>query len=909
MKTKNILLAMLFCLLWMANSYATETEPNDTKGTANKLNLNNSNTGAIGSATDVDWWKVTTTADGRLDLTLTISNGLYCYYQLYDNNGTTLLHSSYTNSIQSYSTDGLAAGTYFIKIFAFNAGEMPAYTIANALVLAAFTNDVEPNGQFTQALTLPLPGSVTGHVGFYYNLTRDTADWYKVVTTGNGQLTLDFNVNNVQYVYWQLYDGNGTTNLKSVYTNGSSSYSVDGLAAGTYYVKVFPFYGDGFAAYTLTSSFLAPPVANDVEPNNTKGQAKNLPLNSSKTGQVDYYYNGLRDTSDWYKITTTSDGMLKLTFTSWNGQYVYYNLYDNDGLTLIRSSYTNGIQSYNVDGLAAGTYYVKITCFYADGWSSYTLNDSLFSAPVANDVEPNDSKTQATTLAPGTTTGHVGYYYSLKRDTADWYKIVTTKDGQINVTLASSNGQYVYQTLYDNDGTTVLSSGYSNVEVTKNSDGLAAGTYYLKINPYYGDGYVPYTLTYSLSEYTNANDGLNNETSKKAVTLNANLVTQGHVGFRSNGGARDLVDWWKINYTGNSGNLTVSLNWEPLICCGAQYVYLVIYKDTTAAPLFSAYNNGGNLTANLTGLSQPAYYYVKVFPFYSDQWASYNLTPTFTQTNKATITLQTATTGTTCTNGSLTYKCAKSSKPYSVQLYRYGLKYGNAMTVNNTNAFTISSLPPGNYYATVYGDGATGNAKGTSVTSTIVPAPTNLTTTKIKSNKAQLNWDSLACIKYDSIYYRVQGSSTWSKIKTGQDKGFYTLSGLTASTTYEWQIAHVDTGNLQTAVSAYAGIATFTTAALKLEAVNEELQAELNIYPNPTTALLHINFENAVAGTLTIRLVDVTGRTALISHQQFAGGTFSTDLDLSALANGMYTLQVITADGAVLSKPVVKVKE
>ena len=54
---------------------------------------------------------------------------------------------------------------------------------------------------------------------------------------GNGLINLSLSSNNGQYVYYELYDGNGTTNLKSSYTNGTQSYDVDGLAAGTYYVK------------------------------------------------------------------------------------------------------------------------------------------------------------------------------------------------------------------------------------------------------------------------------------------------------------------------------------------------------------------------------------------------------------------------------------------------------------------------------------------------------------------------------------------------------------------------------------------------------------------------------------------------------------------------------------------------
>src|SRR5882672_5789261 len=119
----------LFGLLLSLQSFATETEPNDTKAQANSITLNNSNTGTIGTATDVDWWKVVVNKDGKLDVTLTISNGLYCYVQLYDNNATTQLASSYTNGTGTISKDGLSTGTYYIYIFPFTAGQMPSYTV------------------------------------------------------------------------------------------------------------------------------------------------------------------------------------------------------------------------------------------------------------------------------------------------------------------------------------------------------------------------------------------------------------------------------------------------------------------------------------------------------------------------------------------------------------------------------------------------------------------------------------------------------------------------------------------------------------------------------------------------------------------------------------------------------------
>ena len=70
MRTKNLLFALLLCsFVW--TTVKAETEPNDTKITANTLLLNSSNSGAIGAAADEDWWSLATTSDGKLDVLVT----------------------------------------------------------------------------------------------------------------------------------------------------------------------------------------------------------------------------------------------------------------------------------------------------------------------------------------------------------------------------------------------------------------------------------------------------------------------------------------------------------------------------------------------------------------------------------------------------------------------------------------------------------------------------------------------------------------------------------------------------------------------------------------------------------------------------------------------------------------------
>ncbi|MEP7319296.1 MAG: hypothetical protein ABI921_11160, partial [Panacibacter sp.] len=668
MRQKFLLITLFFSSIIWNTAKATETEPNGTKATANTLVLNGSNTGNIGAAADEDWWKITTTGDGKLDVTINVSNGQFINCYIYDNDGTTLLSSGSTNSITTVSTDGLATGTYYVKLTAYYGGGTPSYTISNTLTQPAQANDAEPNGTRALAKVFPLTGSRTGHINYYYNLTRDAEDWWKVTTTGNGKLDITITSYNGQFVWCYLYDNNGTTLLNSTPTNSTEVQSTNGLAAGTYYVKIVAYYaGSGFIPYTISNTFTPPAEANDLEPDDTKAQALTLGLNNSTTGHINYYYNNARDTFDWYKVTTNADGLLRIRTTSNNGQYVNCWLYDNDGTTQLGYTATNSTIDMNTDGLAAGTYYILIKDYYGTGYVPYTLADSLFSPAQANDAEPNGTLAQANPFALGSTkTGHIDYYYNLQRDEEDWYKITTTLDGMISLTMTSGNGQYINAWLYDKDGTTQLNYMAPNGTQTVNTDGLAAGTYYVKIRSYYGGGYIPYTLSNTFTPYTFTNDGASepNDAAYQAKTIPSNGNITGHVNFYQNGNTRNSVDWWKINYTG-SGNLTVNLNEELWKVNGAShYKQIWIYKDTAASQIYYGAPSG-DLTINLTSLTQ-GYYWIKVTSYYGGDHIAYSLSNTFTQVNIATISYNnpgTVSAPNCDSTNTVAFKCAGSNAP------------------------------------------------------------------------------------------------------------------------------------------------------------------------------------------------------------------------------------------------------
>jgi hypothetical protein len=60
-------------------------------------------------------------------------------------------------------------------------------------------------------------------------------------------------------------------------------------------------------------------------------------------------------------------------------QNVYAELFDGDGVTELAGSYSTSTGTYEQDGLAAGTYYIRIRNFYNSEWAPYTLSNSITS--------------------------------------------------------------------------------------------------------------------------------------------------------------------------------------------------------------------------------------------------------------------------------------------------------------------------------------------------------------------------------------------------------------------------------------------------------------------------------------------------------------------------------------------------
>lgn len=85
-------------------------------------------------------------------------------------------------------------------------------------------------------------------------------------------------------------------------------------------------------------------------------------------------------------------------------------------------------------------------------------------------------------------------------------------------------------------------------------------------------------------------------------------------------------------------------------------------------------------------------------------------------------------------------------------------------------------------------------------------APSGLSTTGITSNSADLDWDVVpGALSYD-VHFRESGAGSWNTANTTATSG--TLTGLTAGSTYEWQVK----ANCSSGSSAWSSTLSFTTS-------------------------------------------------------------------------------------------------
>lgn len=233
------------------------------------------------------------------------------------------------------------------------------------------------------------------------------------------------------------------------------------------------------------------------------------------------------------------------------------------------------------------------------------------------------------------------------------------------------------------------------------------------------------------------------------------------------------------------------------------YDFLYAYNGTsTASPLIGTYT-GTTLPGTIVASSGAI-----TFRFTSDgattSWgwvANWNCTPC---TNPSTL----STSSITNNSAVLNWNSVSGVSTYEVRIKPVSTSTWTAYSGITTNSYSVSGLSAStNYEWQVRSSCNSAFTASNTFTTTTPPCsvPTGLATTNINTSTATLNWNTVSGAVSYTVEYKPSTSSTW--ISQNTTSTLYNLSGLSASTNYDWRVKT----NCSSGSSAYTATQTFTT--------------------------------------------------------------------------------------------------
>jgi hypothetical protein len=313
-----------------ASGCGTAFEPNESQAAAALINAGVANSAAITTTTDIDYFKVTTTATSNNSFSLVGPSGVDFDLYIYNSAGTQIGSGTSATATETVSLTTQAAGTYYIKVIGYSgANSATCYTItANVTVTgcqSAYDNST--NGTISGAAVIPFNTNITGLISPSADI-----DNYKFTITTAGTITLTLSTLPADYDL-KLLNSAGTQvgiSQNGSTTSESISYTA---AAGIYYAQAFGYNGANNAStcYTLK-----------VQLGTATQQEINLPVAMS----VKIFPNPVQDKVNIYLLGDNSPKQMIMT--------------DAHGKIIYKQAVTDMITTLDLQKLAAGLYIVKV---------------------------------------------------------------------------------------------------------------------------------------------------------------------------------------------------------------------------------------------------------------------------------------------------------------------------------------------------------------------------------------------------------------------------------------------------------------------------------------------------------------------------------------------------------------------
>lgn len=352
-------------------------------------------------------------------------------------------------------------------------------------------------------------------------------------------------------------------------------------------------------------------------------------------------------------------------------------------------------------------------------------------------------------------------------------------------------------------------------------------------------------------------------------------------------------------YTSNITHESITVNWDNNPD--------VLYWNLRYRPLNGMYTTGSSATNSyvISGLNPETTYEIQVQSNCDDGLMS-EWTPAITATTTvAPVIDPTVTTGeaTAVSENGATLN-ASITNPSNVTITTKGFEWkvtgsGSYTPVyvtgtDNTFQYNLSNLTPNTSYTyrafitfnsnIIYGNEMT----FTTLEETPCDVPTGLSASNVTSESITISWDDNPNVSNWNVRYRPLNGSY---ITESSNENFYTLSGLTPETTYEFQVQAVcGDDNLSNFSS--------TITAATTVGIESHLFNSINLYPNPTNDFVNVQctMNNEQMNVMGIEVYDVYGK--LITCRAAAMQQLY-QINVSEWAKGMYFVRVTTEAGVV----------
>lgn len=354
----------------------------------------------------------------------------------------------------------------------------------------------------------------------------------------------------------------------------------------------------------------------------------------------------------------------------------------------------------------------------------------------------------------------------------------------------------------------------------------------------------------------------------------------------------------------NTTNITSSsatLSWGSV--AGAT-TYTVQYKASASSTWITA-GNTASTTYNLTGLAASTAYDWKV----KTDCSNYSVTANFTTTSGGSSCA--APTGLTTTNitssaATFNWNVSGGATSYTVQYKTSASSTWLTAGTTSSNTYNISGL----IAATSYNWRVKANCSAgysTTATFTTLTAgggggscnpPTNLTNVSVGPVSAVISWSAVNGASNYTLQVKYVNSSTWFTLGTISVTQV-TVTGLQPSTSYHWRV--------KANCSGYSGNKLLTTPAGLSAPENTEGMPNLTLsyfqlYPNPASESLMLNYTGDIFPNSEIVVTDVAGRIVL---RQSLTEQLQT-LHISQLQAGTYLLSLMEGEKRVETVKFVK---